>query len=50
MLRHKASTVRKDSSDCLKGNRLDVCFQNEVIVLKPLNDEKEERNQGLSVR
>lgn len=36
----KASTVEKILSDCLKGTGLTYVFQNEVIVLKPLNDEK----------
>ena len=36
----KASTVEKILSDCLKGTGLTYVFQNEVIVLKPLDDEK----------
>ena len=36
----RASTVEKILSDCLKGTGLTYVFQNEVIVLKPLDDEK----------
>ena len=36
----RASTVEKILSTCLKGTGLTYVFQNEVIVLKPLNDEK----------
>ena len=36
----KSLTVEKILRDCLKGTGLTYVFQNEVIVLKPLNDEK----------